>query len=363
MAKKDFYDVLGVKRDASESDIKKAYRRLARKHHPDVNPGDTASEEKFKEISEAYEVLTDPEKKKNYDRFGHAGPGPQGFEGFGGGAGGAPGGGNFRWSSADGTFDFSDLFGDLFGGGGQRGAARKTSAERGSDMEYEMEVSFAESVLGTQKEIAFTRPAPCPTCGGKGYDASKPGGECPECRGRGRVDMRMGPIATQQPCRRCNGTGRLPGPTCTSCGGSGARSKSERLRVKIPAGVETGSKVRIAGHGEAGRNGGPAGDLYIRVKVRPDERFRRQGDDIVTTARVPLADALLGGSVTVETLGDPVRMKIPAGSQNGQRFRIKGKGVGGHGHLYAELHVEIPKKLDPETREAMEKLRDRLGGE
>jgi molecular chaperone DnaJ len=355
MAKRDYYDVLGVARGATEDEIKRAYRKLARAHHPDVNPGDKASEEKFKEITEAYEVLGDKEKRARYDQMGHEAFAP------GGGPGAGAGEGGFRWSSSGGSFDFSDLFGDLFGGGGRgRTAGFHAGPEQGEDLEYKMEIGFSEAVLGTQKEISFSRPAPCETCGGRGYDASKGGGECPECRGRGKVEMRMGPIATAQPCRACGGTGRSPGPPCPACGGRGAKPKSEKLRVRIPPGVETGSKVRIAGHGAAGREGGRPGDLYIVVKVRPDERFRREREDVVVSAAVPLADALLGGTVRVETLGEPIMMKVPAGTQNGQRFRIRGKGVPGKGDLYAEIQVSIPKKLDPDVRKTLEKVRDKL---
>lgn len=355
MAKRDYYDVLGVGRGATEDEIKRAYRKLARAHHPDVNPGDKASEEKFKEITEAHEVLGDKEKRARYDQLGHEAFAP----GAGPSAGAGAGAGGFRWSSSEGAFDFSDLFGNLFGGG--RGAAGFQAGHReGEDLEYEMEIGFSEAVLGAQKEISFSRPANCETCGGRGYDTSKGGGECAECRGRGKVDLRMGPIATAQPCRACGGTGRSPGPPCRACGGRGVKPKAERLRVRIPPGVETGSKVRVAGHGAAGREGGRPGDLYIVVRVHPDERFRREGDDVVVDARVPLADALLGGTVRVETLGEPVQMKVPAGTQNGQRFRIRGKGVPGKGDLYAEIRVAIPKKLDPEVRKTLETLRDKL---
>ena len=353
MAKRDYYEVLGVKRGAAEAEIKKAYRKLARKHHPDVNPGDKASEEKFKEVSEAYEVLSDPDKRKKYDAVGHAafggfgaGGGPS-WEGFGRGPGAAPHGG----------FEFSDLFGDLFGeaAGGRRAGPRK-----GSDLEYEMEIDFREAVLGAEKEISYRRSTACDACQGAGYRPGSGGGPCPQCAGTGRLRVQRGPVAVQQACPKCGGSGRLPGATCTACGGSGAEAKVERLRVKIPPGVDTGSRIRVGSKGEAGAQGGPPGDLYIRVQVRPDPQFRRQGDDVITTARVPLLDAILGGTATVATLGDPIRMKIPGGTQNGQRFRIKGKGVQGRGDLYAEIQVEIPKQIDPETRQALEGLRGRL---
>jgi molecular chaperone DnaJ len=351
MAKRDYYEVLGVKRTASEEDIKKAYRRLARKYHPDVNPGDKSAEERFKEISQAYEVLEDPEKRKQYDSLGHAA-----FEGFRGGAGPRDGAGGAGFGPGMG-FDFSDLFGDLFGHGG---GARAQGPRPGSDLEYEMEVDLREAVLGAEKEISYRRAAACPDCGGAGYKAGTGGGPCPQCGGRGRVTVQRGPISLQQPCDRCRGSGRLPGTPCGGCGGRGSVPNAERLRVRIPPGVDTGSRIRVAGKGEAGAEGGPPGDLYIRIRTRPDPRFRREGDDLVTPVAIPLMDALLGGTTLVPTLGDAVRMKIPAGTQNGQRFRLKGKGVAGKGDLFAEVQVQIPRKLDPEVREKLETLRDRI---
>jgi molecular chaperone DnaJ len=355
MAKRDYYDVLGVGRSATEAEIKKAYRKLARKYHPDVNPGDKGAEEKFKEISEAHEVLSDKDKRKQYDAVGHAafegfrpgGGGWQGFEGFGRSGGGPQGG----------AYDFSDLFGGLFGDA--MGGA-KTGSRRGSDLEYEMEIEFAEAVLGAEKEISYRRGAPCEACSGVGFQPGTGGGACQQCGGSGSIRARRGPIAFQQPCPRCQGTGRLPGTPCSSCGGTAQQPRLEKIRVHIPAGVDTGSRVRVGGKGEAPAGGGPTGDLYIRIQVRPHPTLRRQGDDVVTTVRLPLLDAVLGGTTLVPTLGDAVKMRIPAGTQNGQRFRIKGKGVPGKGDLYAEIQVEIPKNLDPEARRVLEELRGRL---
>ncbi|MDW7711293.1 MAG: molecular chaperone DnaJ [Deferrisomatales bacterium] len=352
MAKRDYYEVLGLKRGASAEDIKKAYRRLARKFHPDVNPGDKAAEEKFKEVTEAHEVLTDPEKRKQYDTLGHAA-----FEGFRAGPGGGQEGFGPGGFSGGAAFDVSDLFGDLFGQGGGFHAA---GPRRGADLEYEMEVGFREAVLGTEKEISYRRSAPCSTCAGKGYQPGTGGAACPQCGGRGRVQLQRGPISLQQTCPRCKGTGRLPGSPCAACGGRGSEPKAERIRVHIPAGVDTGSRVRLAGKGEAGPEGGNPGDLFIRVRVRPDPRFRREGDDLVAVVEVPLLDALLGGTVLVPTLDDPVRMKVPAGTQNGQRFRLKGKGVGGRGNLFAQVEIQVPRKLDADVRQTLEGLRGKL---
>ncbi|PLX39894.1 MAG: molecular chaperone DnaJ [Deltaproteobacteria bacterium] len=344
MARKDFYKTLGVSKDATEDEIKRAYRKLARKYHPDVNPGDKASEEKFKEISEAHEVLTDKEKRAQYDQFGDS---P-----FGGGGQQSWGGGGYN----AGGFDFGDIFGNIFGqGGGQPRGPRK-----GADLEYELEVSFTEAILGAQKEISVRRNASCASCGGSGHEPSGGGQRCPQCQGSGRVSMKLGPMTSQQPCPSCGGTGRAQGPTCKGCGGSGKTPKSERLRVKIPPGVETGSKVRIAGKGEGGAAGD--GDMLIRIKVAPDSRFSRQGNDIVAEVEVPLADALLGGHTLVPTLTEQVKMKIPAGTQNGQRFRIKGKGVPGKGDLFASIKVKVPKNLSAKAKETLESLRDELKG-
>lgn len=351
MTKRDYYEVLGVGKNATESEIKKAYRKLARKYHPDVNPGDKVAEEKFKEISEANEIVSDPEKRKKYDALGHAAFDPSGgsanwqdfarggAEGFGGG------------------FDFTDLFGDLLGRGG---GGRAAGPRQGSDLEYELEIDFREAVLGAEKEIAYHRSSPCESCGGSGQRAGGAAGACPQCKGSGRLRAQRGPVPLQQACPSCRGTGKAPGPPCPSCGGRGARPKAEKMRVRIPAGVDTGSKVRLTAKGEAGRDGGGPGDLYILVSVRPDPVLRRQGSDVVTTARVGVLDALLGGTVTVPTLEEPVKMKVPAGTQNGQRFRIKGKGVPGKGDLYAEILVDIPKTIDDETRATLEGLRGRL---
>lgn len=352
MAKRDYYEVLGIKRGASEDELKKAYRKLARKYHPDVNPGDKAAEEKFKEISEAHEVLTDPEKRKQYDALGHAA-----FEGFRPGAGGSREGFGTGGFGGGGGFDFSEVFGDLFG---QGGGFHSAGPRRGADLEYEMEVDFREAVLGAEKEISYRRSAPCSACSGRGYQPGTGGGACPQCGGRGRVALQRGPISLQQACPQCRGSGRLPGAPCTQCGGKGSEPRAERIRVHIPAGVDNGSRVRLAGKGEAGPDGASPGDLFIRVRVRPDPRFRREGDDLVAAVEVPLLDALLGGTVLVPTLDDAVRMKVPAGTQNGQRFRFKGKGVAARGDLYAQVEVQVPRKLDADVRTTLEGLRGRL---
>ncbi|MEW6486616.1 MAG: molecular chaperone DnaJ [Thermodesulfobacteriota bacterium] len=357
MAKRDYYEVLGVRRGASEDELKKAYRKLARKHHPDVNPGDKAAEEKFKEISEAYEVLTDPEKRRQYDAMGHAAF--EGFRGRPGGPGEGFGAGGFEGfgPGAGQGFDFSDLFGDLFG---QAQGFRSAGPRRGSDLEYELEVDFREAVLGTEKEISYRRAAPCGACSGQGYQPGTGGGACPQCGGKGRVNLQRGPIALQQTCPRCRGTGRLPGSPCPKCAGRGTEPKAERIRVHIPAGVDDGSRVRVAGKGEGGADGTSPGDLFIRVRVRPDPRFRREGDDLVTPVEVPLLDALLGGTVLVPTLGEPVRMKVPAGTQPGQRFRLRGKGVAGRGDLHAQVELQVPRQLAPDVKKTLEELRGKL---
>lgn len=352
MAKQDYYNILGIQKTADAAEIKKAYRKLARKYHPDVNPGDKASEEKFKEISEAYEILSDVEKRKQYDSFGHAAFDPS-QRTHGGGFGGGFGGTGF-----DADFDLSDLFGGIFGGGAE--TSRRGRPRKGADMEFVLEIAFSDAVLGAEKEIAFSRAAACEACSGQGFKPGTQGGPCIACAGSGRVRANRGPIAIQQTCSRCGGSGKLPGAPCGACGGAGTKQKSERIKVRIPAGVDTGSKIRLAGKGEASKGNAPPGDLFIRIQVKGDPRFERRDNDIITRVHIPLLDALLGGEVLVPTLTDTVRMKIPAGTQNAQRFRLKGRGVQNKGDLFAEAVIDIPKKLSSDVRETLQGLRGKI---
>jgi molecular chaperone DnaJ len=362
MARKDLYEVLGVGRKASADEIKKAYRKLARKHHPDVNPGNKQAEERFKEISFANDVLGDPDKRKIYDEFG--------FEGLQSGfdadrarqyrewqsSGGAEGQGFGKYSSFEDVF--SDL-GDLFGGrgGGFRGPGR------GADLEYSLELDLLDAVRGATRTIALRRPVACPQCGGAG---GKGATACPQCEGTGQVRVGAGPIAFGRACPRCSGSGRVYNEPCPRCGTSGRVDEVDRLNVKIPAGVDEGSKIRLAGKGEAGRNGGPPGDLFINVRLRPHPFLERRGQDLYLDLPVTVGEATLGASVTVPTPDGDVSLRIPPGSQSGQRLRLRGRGVkdakgSAAGDLYVRLLVQVPHDGGEKARRAVEDLEQFYG--
>lgn len=361
-APRDPYEVLGVKRGATDDQIKKAYRRLARKLHPDVNPGDKAAEEKFKEVNAAFEILSDPTKRKLYDEFGYEaakfGWDPEKGEMYRRwrDAQGSPGG--FRFEGATG-FNFDDLFADLFGrssagGFGDLGFGRTPAgSERGADIVARVEISLADAVRGVEREIALERPASCADCGGEGRRAG--GKRCPECRGTGRVGGSRGsPFSFMGTCPACGGRGVAPGDPCRRCQGSGLVSTTAKLTVKIPAGVADGEKVRLAGQGAAGRRGGPSGDLYLEVRLRPHPLVRREGDDLYLSLPITVREAVEGATVTLPTFEGPVQLKIPPGSQSGHKLRLRGKGVPrlrgeGRGDLYAELRVQVP--TGPRARE------------
>jgi molecular chaperone DnaJ len=355
MAQKDLYAALGVARSASAGEIKKAYRKLARKHHPDVNPGNKQAEERFKEISFAYDVLSDAEKRKIYDEFGAEGL-ASGFDperarqyrdwqsrarpeagGFG------------KYASFEDVF--SDL-GDLFGG------RRATASRRGADLEYTLELDLLDAIRGATKAIEIRRPIPCPQCGGAGGEGAQ---ACPQCEGRGQVLVGGGPMSFGRTCPRCSGTGRIYAHPCSRCGTSGRTDQSDRLNIKIPPGVDQGSKIRLAGKGEAGVNGAPAGDLYINVHLRPHPVLERRGQDLYLDLPVTVGEAALGASVTVPTPGGEVSLRIPPGSQSGQRLRLRGRGVKeaknkAVGDLYVRLLVQVPRDGGERTRRAVEEL-------
>jgi molecular chaperone DnaJ len=366
---KDYYAILGVPRDATADDIKKAFRKLARQYHPDKNPGDKASEERFKEVNEAYETLSDPEKRKQYDelsRLGAFGAGPGGFRP---GQGPFQGGFDpnvFRQGGAGGQqFDMGDL-GDilsgLFGGaGGAAGRGRRTAAERGADLQVEVTVSFEESLNGVTVRVPVEKPDTCETCHGSGAKPGTTPKVCPECQGRGVVARNQGFFALSQPCPRCHGQGTIIEDPCATCGGTGVRTRTRRYSVKIPAGVKDGSRIRIKGKGEAGLRGGQAGDLYVVVHVDEDELFERRGDDLVLEVPVTVAEAALGTSVKIPTPGGGmVSLKVPGGSQDGRTLRLRGKGApklkGGHGDLKVRLRVQVPEKLSKEQKRLFEQL-------
>ncbi|TDJ37966.1 MAG: molecular chaperone DnaJ [Gammaproteobacteria bacterium] len=347
MAKRDYYEVLGLERGASDDEIKKSYRRLAMKYHPDRNPDDVQAEEKFKEGAEAYEVLSDGEKKSAYDRFGHAGVDPNGM-----GAGGFAGG-----SFSD---IFSDVFGDVFGGGGGR-----SSMQRGSDLRYTLELDLGKAVGGDTVEIRVPVIASCESCEGSGAAAGTSPVTCTDCGGAGQVRVSQGFFSLQQTCPRCRGAGAIIRDPCRTCGGAGRVEKRKTLSVKVPAGVDSGDRIRLAGEGEAGYNNGPRGDLYVQIAVREHAIFRRDGKHLYCEVPISFADAALGGQLEVPTLSGRVKLKIPAETQTGRIFRLRGKGVkplrgGSVGDLMCRVAVETPVKLTAEQQALLKQLQESL---
>ena len=369
---KDYYKALGVAKDASGADIKKAYRKLARELHPDKNPGDAKAEARFKEVSEAYDVLSDESRRREYDEarslFGSGGfPG-----GFGGGfrpgpaGAGGPGGATFDLNDLlgptggrAGAGGFGDLFGGLFGGGGGRGRGPVTPA-RGADVETEVTLDFPEAVHGVTVPLQLASPASCRTCGGHGARPGTAPRQCPACLGTGLITRNQGAFAFSEPCRECRGTGSVIDDPCPDCRGTGVTTQTRTITVKIPAGVADGQRIRLAGKGAPGARGGPAGDLFVRVHVRQHELFGRKGDDLTLTLPITFPEAALGAVVRVPTMGGPVTLKIPAGTSSGRTFRVRGRGVpkrGGSatGDLLVTVEVAVPKNLPAEAREALEK--------
>lgn len=350
MAKRDYYEILGVERSADEREIKKAYKRLAMKYHPDRNPDNPEAEEKFKEVKEAYEILTDAQKRAAYDKFGHAGvdPNQAGPGGFGGGA------------------DFGDVFGDIFGdifGGGRR----SQRAARGADLRYNMELTLEEAVRGVSKEIKVPTLVECDECHGSGARTGTSAQTCPTCHGSGQVQMRQGFFAVTQTCPHCHGKGKIITDPCRKCHGDGRVQKTKTLSVKIPAGVDTGDRIRLAGEGEAGEFGAPAGDLYVQVHVKEHPIFVRDGNNLYCEIPISFTTAALGGEVAVPTLDGRVMLKIPSETQTGRMFRLRGKGVrslrsGAEGDLLCKAVVETPIKLSDEQKELLKQLEDSLNG-
>ena len=351
-SKRDYYEVLGVEHGASQDEIKKAYRRAALKHHPDKNPGSAEAEELFKEAAEAYAVLSDPDKRSRYDRFGHAG-----VQGAGGGAGG------FDPSVFS---DFSDILGDLFGfggfGGGDPFGRRRGGAGRGADLRYEIEISFDEMVQGTQPTIKIPRLEACGDC--KGSGAASPGGRvtCVDCRGHGQVAYAQGIFTIARTCPRCGGTGQILKDPCRRCRGQGRTEAERSLKVSIPAGIETGSRIRVRGQGESGVQGGPAGDLYVDVRVAENPLFAREGPDVKYRVELSFPQAALGSRVEVPTPdGAHEKVEIPAGTHHGTTFRLRGKGLQrldgyGKGDLYVEADVRTPQRLSGREKELYREL-------
>ena len=358
--KRDYYEVLGIQKGASEDEIKKAYKKLARKYHPDMNPGDKEAEEKFKEVNEANEVLSDPEKKARYDQFGFAGVDPN----YGAGAGGGAYGGGFDFG------DLGDIFGSFFGGGfgGQR--RNPNAPQRGESIRASVSISFTEAAFGCEKSVTIERSEQCPTCKGSGCAPGTTPEICPDCHGSGTVQTRrqtpMGVFASNGPCRKCGGTGRLIHQPCSDCRGSGAVRKRRTIKVNIPAGIDHGQTISLRGQGGAGKNGGPAGDLLITVMVQPHEIFRRDGVDVFCEAPITFTQAVLGAELEIPTIDDKVKYSIPEGTQTGTVFRLKGKGVPvlngrGRGDQYVTVVIETPRSLNKEQKEALRRFSETLG--
>jgi molecular chaperone DnaJ len=347
MAKRDYYETLGVQRGASEQDLKSAFRRLAKEHHPDRNPGDTASEQKFKSINEAYEVLKDPQKRAAYDQFGHAA-----FEGGRGGQGGF--GPDFASSMSD---IFDDLFGEFMGG--RRGGRQRSGRERGADLRYNMEITLDEAFAGKTAQIRVPTSVGCETCSGSGAKPGTQPSSCAMCGGAGKVRASQGFFTIERTCPSCQGRGEVISDPCSGCAGSGRVTKERTLSVNIPAGVEDGTRIRLAGEGEAGLRGGPAGDLYIFLSIKPHEFFRRDGADIFCRVPISMTTAALGGQIDVPTVdGGKTRVKVPEGCETGKQFRLKSKGMPilrskVQGDMYIQVEVETPKNLTSRQRELL----------
>ena len=357
--KRDYYEVLGVDKNASEDEIKRAYKKLARKYHPDMNPGDKEAEEKFKEINEANEVLSDPEKKASYDQFGFAGTDPN----YGAGQGGGFGGG----------FDFGDLgdiFGSFFGGGFGGVRANPNAPTRGESLRTSVNISFEEAAFGCEKEVSIDRVEQCPDCRGSGCAKGTTAEVCPDCRGSGVIQQRrqtpLGYMSTSAPCQRCGGRGKIIHQPCPTCGGKSMVRRRKTIKVTIPAGIDNGQTISLRGQGNAGRNGGPAGDLLIVVSVRPHEIFRREGTSVLCEAPITFTQAALGAELEIPTIDGKVKYTIPEGTQSGTTFRLKGKGIPGlngrgRGDQYVTVNIETPRNLNREQKEALRKFSELLG--
>jgi chaperone protein DnaJ len=363
--KRDYYEVLGLQKGASEDEIKKAFRKMAIKYHPDKNPGDKEAEEHFKEVNEAYSILGDPEKKKKYDQFGFAGVDPNaGFGGSGGfgGFGGANGFGDFE--------DIFDMFGGMFGGGrGGYSRQRRNGPMKGSDLQQGLNITFEEAVFGVKKDIKLTKYVECDKCHGTGAEPGTQKVTCPDCGGSGEVHTAQktpfGTFQSVSPCQRCNGTGQIIEKPCSTCGGNGRVRKSLTITVNIPAGVDNDSIVTLRGQGEPGINGGPAGDLYIVIAVKPHKVFKRKGQDLQLEIPITFEQAALGAEIIVPTLKEKLKYKIPPGTQPGTTFRMKGKGVASPrnsrmGDLYVRVMLEVPTKLNAKQKKAVQSMGNAL---
>ena len=363
--KRDYYEVLGVSKGASDDEIKKAYRKLAKKYHPDMNPGDKGAEAKFKEVNEAYSILSDSEKRARYDQFGHAGVDPNY------GAGG-PGGGFGGFDMGD--IDLGDIFGSFFGGGfggfGGSASSRRNGPQKGESLRASLTISFEEAAFGCEKEINLNRTEECEACHGSGAEPGTTAETCPDCRGTGvvRVQQRTGGFAfsSTAACTRCRGTGKIIHSPCKSCGGSGSVKKSKRITVTIPAGIDDGQAVSLRGQGNAGKNGGPAGDLIVGVRVKPHPQFRRDGTTVLYEQPVTFFQAAMGAELEIPTIDGKVKYTLPAGTQTGTTFRLRGKGIPelrgrGRGDQYVTIRVQVPTSMNAEQKEALRAFAQAMG--
>ena len=360
--KRDYYEVLGVQKGASEEEIKKAYKKMARKYHPDLNPGDKDAEEKFKEVNEAYEVLSDSEKKARYDQFGFAGVDPN----FGAGGGGYGGGAGFDFG------DLGDIFGSFFGGGFGGGQTRRNpnAPQRGESIRMNLTISFEEAAFGCEKELELDRYESCETCHGSGAAPGTSPETCPDCGGSGVVQTRrqtpMGVFASTAHCSRCGGRGKIIKEPCKDCRGSGMVRRRRKIQASVPAGIDNGQTISIRGQGHAGKNGGPAGDLLVTITVRPHELFRREGTSVLCEAPITFPQAVLGAELEIPTIDGKVKYDIPEGTQSGTTFRLKGKGIPalngrGRGDQYVTVYIETPRNLNREQKEALKKFAEAVG--
>ena len=359
--KRDYYEVLGVEKTASAEEIKKAYRKKAMQYHPDRNPGDKTAEEKFKEVGEAYEVLSDDDKRSRYDQFGFQGVDPN----FGAGGAGFDGGfGGF------GGFDFGDIFGEFFGGSGARRASTQNAPRRGENVGVRLDLTFEEAAFGCEKSVVVERMEQCAECHGSGCAAGTTPEVCDQCHGTGTVQVRrqtpMGVFATSAPCPKCGGKGKIIHQPCTTCRGSGAERKRRTIQASVPAGIDNGQTISIRGQGHAGKNGGPAGDLLITITVRPHELFRREGTSVLCSAPITFAQAVLGAELEIPTIDGKVKYDLPEGTQSGTTFRLKGKGIPsingrGRGDQYVTVFIETPRNLNKEQKDALKKFAEACG--
>jgi molecular chaperone DnaJ len=350
VSKADYYEILGVSRDASDQELKSAYRKLALKHHPDRNPGDHAAEERFKEASEAYQVLSDADKRAAYDRYGHAG--------LSGGGGGGP---------FSGSVDIGDIFGDLFGEMFSMGGSshRATRQQRGDDLRFDLTIDFEAAIFGTESEIKIRRLETCSTCNGRGTASTRGPSVCSQCQGRGQVRYQQGFFAVARACPACGGTGQIIGDPCTTCRGETRVPKELNLNVKVPPGVEDGTRIRYGGEGDAGRYGGSKGDLYVVLSIRRHEFFEREGNHLRCVIPISFPQAALGAEIEIDAIDGPVSIKIPEGTQSGRELRIRGRGVPilngkGNGDLIVKVVVEIPRKLSRSQRDLVSQLAESL---